>query len=310
MKVFVRECKTDKLLLTWENVSSDATILDLKNRIYLEKKKPQLIRQSIRLDPRGKSIDDNKRISEFENTDKSGCVNLYLRDIGPQIGWRTVFLLEYTGPLIIYAVVWLLRQPSLKNNMLPPMSSDFYLRRVALACWSGHYIKRLLETVFVHRFSHATMPLRNLFVNCSYYFGFALFISYFTNHHLYTPPTFGHTQIVIGFFLFMIGEWGNFSCHLAFKRLRPAGSKVRQIPYPMDGWLCTRMFNLVACPNYTYEIISWIGFTIMTQTLPALIFTICGFRQMSVWAINKLKAYRLEFTDFPKNRKAIVPFIL
>ncbi|CAH8601165.1 unnamed protein product [Schistosoma curassoni] len=273
-------------------------------------KKPQLIRQSIRLDPRGKSIDDNKRISEFENTDKSGCVNLYLRDIGPQIGWRTVFLLEYTGPLIIYAVVWLLRQPSLKNNMLPPMSSDFYLRRVALACWSGHYIKRLLETVFVHRFSHATMPLRNLFVNCSYYFGFALFISYFTNHHLYTPPTFGHTQIVIGFFLFMIGEWGNFSCHLAFKRLRPAGSKVRQIPYPVDGWLCTRMFNLVACPNYTYEIISWIGFTIMTQTLPALIFTICGFRQMSVWAINKLKAYRLEFTDFPKNRKAIVPFIL
>ncbi|VDP85996.1 unnamed protein product [Schistosoma mattheei] len=137
----------------------------------------------------GKSIDDNKRISEFENTDKSGCVNLYLRDIGPQIGWRTVFLLEYTGPLIIYAIVWLLRQPSLKNNMLPPMSSDFYLRRVALACWSGHYIKRLLETVFVHRFSHATMPLRNLFVNCSYYFGFALFISYFTNHHLYTPPT-------------------------------------------------------------------------------------------------------------------------
>ncbi|VDO88568.1 unnamed protein product, partial [Schistosoma curassoni] len=107
-----------------------------------------------------------------------------------------------------------------------------------------------------------------------------------------------------------IGEWGNFSCHLAFKRLRPAGSKVRQIPYPVDGWLCTRMFNLVACPNYTYEIISWIGFTIMTQTLPALIFTICGFRQMSVWAINKLKAYRLEFTDFPKNRKAIVPFIL
>lgn len=32
-----------------------------------------------------------------------------------------------------------------------------------MACWSLHYIKRLLETLFVHRFSHATMPLRNLF---------------------------------------------------------------------------------------------------------------------------------------------------
>ena len=27
----------------------------------------------------------------------------------------------------------------------------------------GHYAKRLLETVFVHRFSNATMPIMNLF---------------------------------------------------------------------------------------------------------------------------------------------------
>nr|CAH8862982.1 unnamed protein product [Trichobilharzia regenti] len=66
-----------------------------------------------------------------------------------------------------------------------------------------------------------------------------------------------------------IGEWGNFCCHLTLKRLRPAGSTVRKIPYPMPGWFLTRMFNLVACPNYTYEVLSWIGFTIMTQTLPA-----------------------------------------
>ncbi|KAH8857525.1 Very-long-chain enoyl-CoA reductase [Schistosoma japonicum] len=246
-----------------------------------EQKKPQVVRQSIRLEPRGKSINDAKRICEFENADNSGCVNFYLKDIGPQIGWRTVFLVEYTGPLVIYAIIWLLRQPFFKNNAFPPISSDLYLRKVALACWCGHYIKRLLETVFIHRFSHATMPLRNIFINCSYYYGFALFVGYFTNHHLYTPPTFGHTQILIGFFLFMIGEWGNFSCHLALKRLRPAGTTVRQIPYPMSGWFFT-----------------------------PLIFTICGFRQMSVWAINKLKAYRREFGNFPKNRKAIVPFIL
>ena len=34
---------------------------------------------------------------------------------------------------------------------------------LAAICWSFHYIKRLLETVFVHRFSHATMPIANLF---------------------------------------------------------------------------------------------------------------------------------------------------
>ena len=35
--------------------------------------------------------------------------------------------------------------------------------RVACACWSLHYGKRLLETIFIHRFSHSTMPIRNIF---------------------------------------------------------------------------------------------------------------------------------------------------
>ena len=61
-------------------------------------------------------------------------------------------------------------------------------RRVACACWTIHYAKRLLETLFVHRFSHATMPLTNLFKNCSYYWGFTVFVGYHVNHPLFTPP--------------------------------------------------------------------------------------------------------------------------
>ena len=34
---------------------------------------------------------------------------------------------------------------------------------VACVCWTVHYAKRLLETIFIHRFSHNTMPVRNIF---------------------------------------------------------------------------------------------------------------------------------------------------
>lgn len=59
---------------------------------------------------------------------------------------------------------------------------------IAAACYSIHYVKRLLETIFVHRFSHATMPLRNLFKNCSYYWLFTAYVAYHVNHPKFTPP--------------------------------------------------------------------------------------------------------------------------
>lgn len=40
------------------------------------------------------------------------------------------------------------------------------------------------------------------------------------------------------------------------------------------------------------------------------LFTIAGFYQMTVWALGKHKNYKKEFSDYPKNRKSIVPFII
>lgn len=59
---------------------------------------------------------------------------------------------------------------------------------LAAACYTLHYAKRLLETIFVHRFSHSTMPIANLFKNCTYYWGFTAFVAYHVNHPLFTAP--------------------------------------------------------------------------------------------------------------------------
>ena len=49
----------------------------------------------------------------------------------------------------------------------------------------------------------------------------------------------------------------------------------------------------------------------MTQTLTAFLFTIAGAVQMTIWAQQKHRAYKKEFAEkYPKQRKAIIPFLI
>ena len=89
----------------------------------------------------------------------------------------------------------------------------------------------------------------------------------------------------------------------------PTGSKVRKIPFP-TGNPFTCLFNAVSCPNYTYEISAWVAFSIMTQCLPAGLFTLAGAYQMTVWALGKHRNYKKEFEKYPRGRRAIIPFII
>ncbi|XP_022169692.1 probable very-long-chain enoyl-CoA reductase art-1 [Myzus persicae] len=151
------------------------------------------------------------------------------------------------------------------------------------------------------------MPIMNLFKNCTYYWCFTAFVSYFVSHPLYTPPC--TVQFYFGLGTFIFCELGNLSIHIALRNLRPPGTKVRRIPVPTINPF-TLLFNFVSCPNYTYEVGSWIGFTIMTSSFSAGIFTIAGLYQMAVWALGKHRNYNKEFSDYPKYRKSIIPFLL
>lgn len=94
-----------------------------------------------------------------------------------------------------------------------------------------------------------------------------MYVAYHTNHPLYTAPS--ALQFNIGAATFALCELGNLSIHLALRNLRPSGTTVRKIPMPTDNPF-TALFKLVSCPNYTYEIGSWIGFTVMTSCLPGM----------------------------------------
>ncbi|KAK3090656.1 hypothetical protein FSP39_013421 [Pinctada imbricata] len=303
-KVVVLHAKSGKSLAKLSNLTSNSTILDVKREYHKQFPKYYLSRQAFKVDPKGKLLKENETLKSLG---LSKSPTLYFKDLGPQLGWTTVFLTEYTGPLLIYLIFY--TRPAIIYGVAAASEPRASVVNIACACFSFHYIKRLLETIFVHRFSNATMPVRNIFKNSSYYWGFAAFIAYYINHPLYTVPAYGDIQIYGGLAGFLFGELGNFSIHMALRNLRPPGTKERRIPVPTSDPM-TSLFSLVSCPNYTYEAISWISFSIMTQCLPAALFTTCGFYQMAVWALGKHRNYKKEFKDYPRKRKSIIPFLL
>jgi very-long-chain enoyl-CoA reductase len=295
-------CSSSGKVITKLSVSGSNTVHDVKKKIHAAKKGPYAGRQMLRLEPKGKALSDKDTLSSVGVKDGG---KLYLKDLGPQIGWITVFLAEYAGPLIIY--LWIYTRPWIFYGDKAASKPYAQVVHIAAACWGFHYAKRLLETIFVHRFSHATMPIRNLFKNCGYYWGFAAYVAYHVNHPLYTAPN--DMQVYVAAAAFLLSELGNLSIHLLLRDLRPPGSTVRQIPYPNSNPL-TQLFRYVSCPNYTYEFYAWASFTVMTQSLPAGLFAVAGLVQMSIWALGKHRNYKKEFSKYPRGRKAIIPFII
>lgn len=304
MEVEILDIKSRRVLCTLSELTPSSTIADIKDAYHNKFPKYYTERQSFRLEPRGKSLKDEETLSSMEINNGG---KLYFKDLGPQISWTTVFLVEYAGPLMVYMLLYL--RPAIMYGAGAAEKPYAPVVHIAAACWSGHYAKRLLETIFVHRFSKATMPLFNIFKNSGYYWGYGALVGYFVNHPLYTSPMYGDAQIYTGLAMFLFNEYGNFVIHCALRDLRPAGTKERKIPHPTSNPF-TKLFRFVSCPNYTYEVGAWTSFAVMTQTLSVVLFLLAGFYQMSVWAMGKHRNYRKEFKDYPKGRKAILPFLL
>jgi len=245
--VEVLNAKTGKKVAVLTGLVAESTVREVKVAVCRQKKALYPDRQEIRAQAKAKGCKDTDTLASLGVNISGGT--LYVKDLGPQISWTLVFLAEYAGPLAIYA--WMYTRPWLFYGSEAALKPYSLCATIAAVCCTAHYAKRLFETVFVHRFSHGTMPVFNLFKNCSYYWGFTAFYAYHVNHPLFTPPS--ALQMYAGLAAFTFCELGNLSCHLALRWLRPKGSTVRRVPVPHPALPQTLLFHLVSCPNYTYE---------------------------------------------------------
>ncbi|KHJ76173.1 3-oxo-5-alpha-steroid 4-dehydrogenase [Oesophagostomum dentatum] len=70
------------------------------------------------------------------------------------------------------------------------------------------------------------------------------------------------------------------------------------------------MFEYVSGANFFGEIIEWIGYSIVAGSLPAIAFAIFTASNIGPRAIHHHRWYHSKFPEYPKERKAIIPFLL
>jgi len=110
-------------------------------------------------------------------------------------------------------------------------------------------------------------------------------------------------RFIIGVLIFVAGAFINQRADHLLIHLRKPGETGYKVP---RGFL----FDYISCPNHFGEIVEWIGFAIMTWSLPGLSFAIWTAANLIPRALNHHEWYQETFDDYPKGRKAVIPSLV
>ena len=230
--------------------------------------------------------------------------------LGPQIAWRTVFLIEYFGPILFHLLVpcirpWIYRFPPYvyKSEVETPVTQVQWL---LFALFQMHFLKREYETLAVHRFSANTMPAWNIFRNSAFYWLMAGALCAFD---IYAPRSMSARDELslvdyVGLGLFVVGETCNLIVHQHLATLRKPGGTEKGIPNCIGS-------GLVTSPNYMFEVLAWVGIILISRSWSVVAFISTGILYMRSWSRDKEKALRKEFGDrYKKKRYTMLPGLI
>ncbi|KAM4771987.1 3-oxo-5-alpha-steroid 4-dehydrogenase 2 [Rhinophrynus dorsalis] len=109
-------------------------------------------------------------------------------------------------------------------------------------------------------------------------------------------------RFLSGAMIFLFGMGINIHSDHILRTLR----KPREVSYkiPQGG-----MFNYVSGANFLGEIVEWFGYAIATWSLPAFAFAFFTLCSIGPRAYHHHRYYLQVFKDYPRERKALIPFI-
>jgi hypothetical protein len=212
------------------------------------------------------------------------------------------------GPTTQSRFGWLIMEsasPIIFSFFLLAGNNYLNLAIVLFMCmWHIHYLQRAFLYPFRMRNGKKPMPLSvvvmALFFNAvnGYLNGRYLNLS----STLYSAEWLKDPRFIIGSIIFFTGYLINLQSDSILRKIRSPGEMSYKIP---EGGV----FNYVSCANYFGEIFEWFGWACLTWSLPGLAFAIWTASNLMPRAKAHHNWYQENFPDYPKNRKAIIPFL-
>ena len=213
------------------------------------------------------------------------------------------------GPMINNRLGWLIMElPALLVFVFFARFTTNWLNLTLLTAftlWVLHYFNRAIIFPFRLKTKGKKMPVvimgSAIFFNLVNGFINGYWLANFTPEYKTDFDT--NLRIVIGAVVFLAGFIINQYHDTLLINLRKGENAGYKIPY---GGL----FRFVSCPNFLGEIITWLGFFIVTLSLPALAFLVWTMANLIPRALDHHKWYRSQFPEYPAKRKAVFPFLV
>ena len=206
-------------------------------------------------------------------------------------------IISYSGALLVFWGVFSWRSNSLGVSLTAGLAATL---------WTVHFVRRTWESAFVHRYSKPQIAASDYVTEYVYYWGFGAWIAWSVTSVSAPAPLAFWSALGLG--VFALAELGNAHAHRVLRDLRAPGGKERQVPRGLA-------FQRLSCPHYFFEILSWVGFNLVTRTWAGIAFMLLGAAILSAWAHTRHVAYRREFDgrdgreQYPLERRALLPFL-
>jgi len=176
---------------------------------------------------------------------------------------------------------------------------DFDISIMFICLWIIHYFNRTIIFPFRIKTKGKKMPLAIVLSAFLFNIVNGSINGYFlSNINLNSVSIF----LITGFLLFVLGLYINISSDNKLINLR----KIKKGYFIPKGGL----FEHISCPNFFGEILEWFGFALMTFNIGSLSFFIWTCCNLIPRALAHHKWYKNKFNEYPKERKAILPYLI